>query len=76
MTRLLGRCRRGDRLVANVSLGRWRTLTFLAALRRDKIVAPCVIDGPVNGRGFFACVEQMLVRTLRPSGDSRTIVDH
>ena len=46
--------------------GRWRTLTFLAALRWDRIEAPCVIDGPINGRSFLAYVEQMLVPTLRP----------
>ncbi len=46
--------------------GRWRTLTFLAALRRDRIEAPCVIDGPINGESFLAYVEQLLVPTLRP----------
>jgi hypothetical protein len=43
---------------------RWRTLTFLAALRCDRIVAPCVIDGPINGRSFLAYVEQMFVSAL------------
>ena len=66
MTRLHGRCRRGDRLVAKVPHGRWRTLTFLAALRWDRIEAPCVIDGPINGRSFLAYVEQMLIPTLKP----------
>ena len=46
--------------------GRWHTLTFLAALRWNRIEAPCVIDGPINGRSFLAYVEQMLVPTLRP----------
>ena len=66
MTRLHGRCRCGDRLVAKVPHGRWHTLTFLAALRWDRIEAPCVIDGPINGRSFLAYVEQMLVPTLQP----------
>ena len=66
MTRLHGRCSRGRRLVAKVPHGRWRTLTFLAALRWDRIEVPCVIDGPINGRSFLAYVEQMLVPTLRP----------
>ena len=48
--------------------GRWRTLTFLAALRHDRITAPCVIDGPINGTSFRADVEQFLVPTLS-SGD-------
>src|SRR5437868_6210257 len=66
MTRRHGRCRRGDRLLAKAPHGRWRTLTFLAALRWDRIEAPCVIDGPINGRSFLAYVEQMLLPTLRP----------
>jgi transposase len=49
-----------------VPQGRWRTLTFLAALRCDRIEAPCVIDGPINGESFLAYVEQFLVPTLRP----------
>jgi transposase len=64
MTRHHGRCRRGQRLVAKVPHGRWRTLTFLAALRCDRIDAPCVIDGPINGPSFLAYVEQVLLPTL------------
>jgi transposase len=66
MTRSHGRCLRGKRLVAKVPHGRWRTLTFLAALRHDRIAAPCVIDGPINGRAFLAYVEQFLVPALKP----------
>ena len=64
MTRRHGRCARGTRLVAKVPQARWRTLTFLAALRCDRITAPCVIDGPINGTSFRAYVEQFLVPTL------------
>jgi transposase len=66
MTRRHGRCARGRRLIAKVPHGHWRTLTFLAALRCDRIDAPCVIDGPINGRSFLAYVEQSLVPTLSP----------
>ena len=66
MTRRHGHCRRGVRLVAKVPHGRWRTLTFLAALRHDRITAPCVIDGPINGASFRAHIEQFLVPTLSP----------
>ena len=66
MTRTHGRAPRGERLVAKVPHGHWRTLTFLAALRRDRIDAPCVIDGPINGESFLAYVEQVLVPTLKP----------
>ena len=64
MTRQHGRSLRGRRLVAKVPRGHWRTLTFLAALRHDRIEAPCVIDGPINGLSFLAYVEQVLLTTL------------
>ena len=66
MTRTHGRARRGERLVARVPHGRWKTLTFLAALRCDAVTAPFVLDGPINGDWFRAYVEQVLVPTLSP----------
>ena len=45
----------------------WQTATFLAALRNDRIDAPCLFDGPINGERFRAYVEQFLVPTLKPS---------
>jgi transposase len=66
MTRSHGRAPRGKRLVAKAPHGRWRTLTFLAALRSDRIDAPCVIDGPINGESFLAYVEQVLIPALKP----------
>lgn len=66
MAPLRGWSRRGKRLVEKVPHGHWRTLTFLAALRHDGITAPCVLDGPINGCGFRAYVEQILMPTLKP----------
>src|SRR5277367_4404962 len=66
MTRTHGRSARGQRLLAKAPFGHWRTLTFLAALRSDRIDAPCVIDGPINGESFLAYVEQVLVPALKP----------
>lgn len=66
MTRTHGRCPKGARLHAKVPHGHWKTLTFLAALRHDRIDAPCVFDGPINGQRFLAYVEQFLVPTLAP----------
>ena len=66
MTRLRGWAPRGRKLLAKVPQGLWRTLTFLAALRHDRIEAPCVIDGPINSESFLAYVEQLLVPTLKP----------
>jgi len=66
LTRLRGWAPRGRRLKAKVPQGRWRTLTLLAALRCDRIDAPCVIDGPIDGESFLAYVEQVLVPILKP----------
>ena len=66
MTRLYGRCLRGRRLIDKVPLARWETTTFVAALRHDRLTAPMVLDGPINGEWFLAYVEQVLVPTLKP----------
>ncbi len=57
---------RGRRLRAKVPQGRWKTMTFLAALRHDRIAAPWLLDGPINGETFRLYVEKVLVPTLRP----------
>lgn len=69
MVRRYGRALRGERLVCKVPFGRWETMTFIAALRQDRITAPLLLDGPMNGPSFRAYVEQMLAPTLKP-GDS------
>ena len=55
----------GDRLPAKVPHGRWKTTTFLAALRHDRIVAPWMVEGPIDGESFRTYVEKVLVPTLR-----------
>lgn len=66
MARTRGRAIRGERLVASVPHGHWKTTTFLAGLRHDGITAPLVLDGPMNGPTFKAYVEQFLAPTLAP----------
>jgi putative transposase len=66
MEPLRGWAPRGERLVAKVPHGHWKTMTFVASLRYDRIEAPWLIDGPINGEGFRAYVEKVLVPTLRP----------
>jgi transposase len=66
MVRQYGRAPCGERLVAGAPHGHWHTSTFLAALRQDRITAPCVIDGAINGETFLAYVEQFLAPTLAP----------
>ncbi len=65
MTRRYGRAPKGERLVDAVPHGHWKTTTFVAALRWDGMVAPCVIDGAMNGDLFVAYVGHILVPTLR-----------
>ncbi len=57
---------RSKRLIAHVPHGHWKTMTFIAALRIDRIDAPWVIDGPINGDAFRAYVEKELLPTLQP----------
>ena len=64
MVRLRGRCPRGERLIASVPHGHWKTITFVAGLRHDGIVAPFLIDGAMNGPIFLAYIEQCLAPTL------------
>jgi transposase len=66
MTRLYGWGPRGERLVDAAPCGHWKTTTFVAGLRRDGVVAPFVLDGPMTGELFRAYVEQMLAPCLRP----------
>jgi transposase len=74
MTRTYGWAPRGRRLVGKVPHGHWTTSTFLAALRHDRIEAPCLFEGPNNGERFLAYVEQSLVPTLKP--DDIVILDN
>jgi transposase len=57
---------RGQRLKALVPFGHWKTMIFLAALRQDRIDAPWVFDGPINGAAFTTYVAEVLVPTLAP----------
>lgn len=66
MAPLRGWGERGERLIGKSPHGRWRTYTFLAALRSDRVGAPFLFDGPINGERFHPWVEQALVPTLKP----------
>jgi transposase len=66
MARTHGRCRRGERLRVGVPHGHWKTTTFVAALTTRGMVAPWVLDGPINRLAFETYVEKVLVPELRP----------
>ena len=66
MARTHGRAPRGERLRSPVPHGHWKTTTFVAGLRNSGMVAPMVLDGPINGVAFQAYVDQVLVPELRP----------
>jgi transposase len=65
MAPLRGWAPRGHRLIAKVPHGRWRTTTFLAALRLGRIDAPWLLEGPIDGESFRTYIERVLVPTLR-----------
>jgi transposase len=65
MVRPNGWSPRGERLIGEVPMGRWETLTFIAGFRRTGIVAPMLIKGAMNGEAFLAYIEQCLAPTLR-----------
>lgn len=65
MARMWGRAARGSRVIGSVPLGAWQTITFVAALRHNKMTAPMVVEGAMNGEMFLAYVENCLVPTLQ-----------
>jgi transposase len=67
MAPLRGWAPRGERLPGRVPYGHWNTMTFLAALRHDRIEAPFLLDGPINGASFLTYVREVLAPTLPPS---------
>jgi transposase len=74
MAPLRGWAARGQRLIGHAPFGHWNTMTFVGALRHDGIIAPWVIDGPINGDSFRTYVEQVLVPELRP--DDIVVMDN
>ena len=66
MARRYGRAPRGQRLRVGVPHGHWKVTTFVAGLRRDGMIAPFVLDGPINRSAFEVYVERVLVPDLRP----------
>ena len=66
MAPLRGWAPKGERLEAKVPHGHWKTSTFIAALRNDRVEAPWLLDGPINGESFLVYVEKVLVPTLQP----------
>jgi transposase len=74
MAPLRGWAAKGQRLLAKAPFGHWNTMTFVAALRHDRIVAPWLLEGPINGERFRVYVEQVLVPTLKP--DDLVVMDN
>lgn len=66
MARRRGWAPKGQRCRAAVPYGHWKTTTFTAGLRRDRLTAPMILDGPMDGDAFRAYVEQVLVPGLAP----------
>jgi transposase len=74
LTRCYGRAPRGQRCIGAAPQGHWNATTFVAGLRYDRLTAPMVADGPMDGELFLAWVRQFLCPTLQP-GD-QVILDN
>ena len=68
MTPTWGRSPKGERCLGRAPFGHWHTTTFVCALSAQGLLAPLVLDGPINGNAFLAWVEQFLAPELR-AGD-------
>ena len=66
MAPLRGWAQRGARLPGKAPSGHWNTMTFVAALRCDRLEAPWLLDGPVNGEAFRTYVERCWRRRCGP----------
>ncbi|HUB12787.1 MAG TPA: IS630 family transposase [Acetobacteraceae bacterium] len=74
LIRIRGRSERGTRLIDRTPHGHWKTSSFIAGLRVDGLVAPCVFDGAITGEMFLGYIEQVLVPTL--AKDDIVIMDN
>lgn len=74
MAPLRGWAPKGRRLIRQAPFGHWNAMTFVGALHHGGIIAPWVIDGPINGESFRTYVEQVLVHALRP--DDIVVMDN
>jgi transposase len=66
MTRACGRSPKGSRCIGSAPYGHWQTTTFVGALRHQKVSAPMVIEGPMDGDVFLEYVRSVLCPTLTP----------
>lgn len=64
MTRARGRAKRGQRCIAAVPHGHWKTITFVGGLTLGGMIAPMMLDGPMDGIAFVAWIKQMLAPAL------------
>ena len=75
MARRCGRSPRGERCVASVPHGHWKTTTFVGGLRLDGMSAPMVLDGAMDGPAFLAYIKQGLAPTLQPGDIVNITID-
>lgn len=70
MARQRGRAPKGERLLAAIPHGHWKTATFVTGLRLSSMMTPMVLDGPINRDAFQAYIDQVLVPDLKPGASS------
>jgi transposase len=64
MARRHGRAKKGKKVGASIPHGHWKSLTFIAGLRADRIDAPWVLDRAMNGTAFLTYLREVLGPTL------------
>ncbi len=65
MARLRGWAPKGERCRASLPHGHWKTTTFTAGLRLDGLVAPWLLDGPMDGTAFLVYIRRVLAPELK-----------
>jgi transposase len=65
MARKYGRAAKGQRLRVGIPHGHWKVTTLVSGLSLQGILAPMVLDGPINHEIFLAYVEQFLAPALK-----------
>ena len=70
LTRLRARAPKGKRAYDKAPFGRWHSQTFIAGLTQNALIAPWVIEGPMDGKAFTTYIETQLAPQLAP----RTVV--
>lgn len=66
LTKKTGWCAKGRRYRTHAPIGSWKSQTFIAGLRCHGLIAPFIVNAPMNNRIFETWIETQLGPTLSP----------